>query len=955
MQTGQTASLVNRRRKRRAHLQRHPLQSGRRFFLSASASLILFFTAGMLVLASLFAQLTKDLPPVEALPAMLDLEDGQLLKPTRVYDRSGQVVLTTLENPGVTRRFLPLDPYQAESLSPQLVQTVLRLYDPAFWQGVGLAYWDASNPQPLTIAERLVDTLLLEGTPPGLQRTLQMRILAGQAVARYGRSSVLEWYLNSAYFGHLAYGADSAAQLYLGKSASQLNLAEAALLIGVLERPALNPFDAPNAARDQQRSLLGRLYLEGAINEREYQEALEFDLTFQQAPSEPALLMQAFIRLALEQAADSLGARRIERGGLQIITTINSDLQSQLVCSVRNQLERLQDSPEVQDDTPDCPAARLLPTLPPGSDTLPVGLTVSAVVLDVRTGEVLALLGDTSLAGEQSSFSSHPPGSLLSPFVALAGFTRGMSPATLVWDIPSDSLPETPQNPDVTYHGPQRLRVATANNYLAAMTRLLLQVGPETVTRLAESMGLSGLSTGQDPAAMLFEGGAVSPLSVANTYNVFANLGNQPKRWVAGGESTQPAMVLSIKEMNGRLLLPESALSEQAVLGAPLAYLTHSILSDENARWPSLGHPNPLEIGRPAGALVGRTAAPGELWTVGYTPDYMMVVWMGWPKGVESAPLNVRMPAGIWHAFMQYANRNQPAKNWEAPTGVVTLQVCDPSGKLPTTDCPVAVPELFLSGTEPVEGDDLYQKIRVNRETGLLATVFTPLELMEERIYLAVPPDAQEWARAAGVALPPINYDTIQPPFILPDVEIAAPAIFSYVSDQVEIRGTAAGEGFVSYRVQIGEGLNPRNWIQLGDEETKPVQDGVLARWNTRGQEGLYAVQLLVLRGDQRIDSTVIQVTVDNTPPEVHITYPFPGQQFDSADKRPVTFQTQVSDNLGLAKVEWYVDGNKVGDSTQTPYSAAWQTEKGKHVLTLKAFDVAGNTTEALPVKFTVE
>lgn len=910
-----------------------------------------------MALGALFAELTRDLPSLELLPVMLDRENGQLLQPTRLYDRSGQILLATLENPGETRRFLSIDPQQAEFFSPQLLQVVLNLYDPSFWQHPGFAYWDLANPQPLTLAERLVDALLLEAYPAGLRRTLQMRFLAGQMVARYGRSQVLEWFLNSAYFGHLAYGADSAAQLYLGKPASRLTLAEAALLTGVLESPALNPIDAPIAARDEQRKALERLLLLGAVNQQEFNEASAFDFVFQAAPPAPAQSAHAFTRLALEQLAQTIGERRVERGGLKIITTLDSDLQEQLACTVQSQLRRLQEAPGSQELSPDCPAGRLLPTLPPADAALPAGLTASAVVLNVQSGDVLALVGDTSLEGEQSSLTSHPPGSLLSPFVALAGFARGMGPASLVWDIPASLPPDLAgyPNPDGTFHGPQRLRLAVANDYLAAVARLLAQVGPETVWRLAEPLGLSGLSDGQEWAGLLYDGGAASPLSIAQAYNVFANLGSQPSRVSADSGKAQPGMVVSVEDLNGRQIIEDRLHAGQAVLSPALAYLVHSILSDESARWPSLGYPNPLEIGRPAGARVGRTATGHELWTVGYTTDVLAAVWMGWPKGVEGAPLDVRMPSGIWHAFMQYAHRDKPVSNWDMPSEVVAIQVCDPSGKLPTPDCPSVVTEVFLRGTEPTGTDDLYRAVQVNRETGLLATVFTPLELIEDRVYLFAPPEAQDWARTAGLALPPTDYDTIQVPPSRPDVKIGSPQIFSYVRDQVEVRGTAAGEGFASYRVQIGEGLNPKNWTQLGDEESKPVREDILARWNTRGQEGLYAVQLLVLRQDQRIDSTVIQVTVDNTPPEARITYPFTSQEFDSSDGRPITFQTEASDNIELARLEWYLDGKKAGESTQTPFSLPWSPQKGRHVLTLKAFDLAGNTIEASPVEFTVK
>jgi hypothetical protein len=189
------------------------------------------------------------------------------------------------------------------------------------------------------------------------------------------------------------------------------------------------------------------------------------------------------------------------------------------------------------------------------------------------------------------------------------------------------------------------------------------------------------------------------------------------------------------------------------------------------------------------------------------------------------------------------------------------INVCDPSGMLPTADCPTLVSEVFLNGNEPVQADSMYRRYAVNRETGLLATVFTLPQLIEERVYLVVPPDARSWADGAGLEIPPTNYDVIQSPRFDENVNIVSPDLFSEVTGNVQIEGTAAGDGFVSYRVLVGQGLNPQQWIQVA-ENNAPVTNSVLAEWNASELSGLYAVQLQVLRSDQRIDTAIIQVTV---------------------------------------------------------------------------------------------
>jgi hypothetical protein len=180
---------------------------------------------------------------------------------------------------------------------------------------------------------------------------------------------------------------------------------------------------------------------------------------------------------------------------------------------------------------------------------------------------------------------------------------------------------------------------------------------------------------------------------------------------------------------------------------------------------------------------------------------------------------------------------------------------------LPTSDCPNLVSEVFLNGNEPIQPDNLYRKYAINRETGLLATVFTLPQLVEERVYLVVPPEARSWAESTGLEIPPATYDVIQPPQNNPDVAIVSPELFTEVDGVVKILGTAAGEGFVSYRVLVGQGLNPQEWIEVADKN-EPVTGNVLAEWDTRGLSGLYAVQLQVVRNDQRVDTAIIQVTV---------------------------------------------------------------------------------------------
>ncbi len=213
---------------------------------------------------------------------------------------------------------------------------------------------------------------------------------------------------------------------------------------------------------------------------------------------------------------------------------------------------------------------------------------------------------------------------------------------------------------------------------------------------------------------------------------------------------------------------------------------------------------------------------------------------------------------------MQYASRDVPADGWTAPQDVTTMTVCDPSGMLPTRECPNLVSEVFLNGNEPIQVDNLFRQFSINRETGFLATVFTPPQLIENRVYMVVPDEARAWAESAGLDIPPSSYDAIQAPPVNPNVNITSPAWLAEVKGKVQIVGTAAGDNFAYSRVQVGKGLNPQEWVQVGGDVSTPVSEGLLAEWDTTGLSGLYAVQLLVVRSDQKVESAVIQVTVSD-------------------------------------------------------------------------------------------
>jgi membrane peptidoglycan carboxypeptidase len=831
--------ILRARRERRLARQHAAGSRKRSGLLVVGSCLSLLIAACILTSAISYANLTRDLPSVDLLPVLLNPPDGLLLQPTRIYDRTRREVLFTFAPDDSPRRYIPLSETNPQHLPTSLSDAVVAATDPGFWDHAGYTLAGITNYDlHPTIAQRLVFDLLLFDEPPSLQRALRERLLAAQITARYGRTQVLEWYLNSAHFGRYAFGAEGAAQLYFGKSAVELSPAESAILAAVSISPSQNPFDAPQIAQERGREVLERMYAQGFLSQEEMDRALEESPSFETPPPVEFRFASAFTNLVLSQLDSQFPRARIERGGLRIISTLDVDLQRGAACLTRFYAARLAGLP---DPDVECEVLELLPELPP--DTRVEDSSASVMITDPRTGQILAAVGETFQAQEIPLLAAYESGTVLDTFIYLTAFTRGLSPGSLIWDIPGKT---SVQNFDGAYHGPMRLRMAMANDYQAPAAQLLGQMGVENVERIAESFGVSREED-------------LSLLDAAGVYGVFAQLGVYYGQEMADGEF-QPVAILKVEGEDGSVWLDWTVPQAKAVLTPGLAYLVNHALSDDAARWHSLGQPNVTETGRPAGVKLGHTDDALGAWIIGFTPSRVITVWTG-TRG--ESQLSPTIPAVLWNALMQLASQNLPREGWAVPTDVSVVNVCDPSGMLPTSDCPNLVSEVFLKGNEPVQADTMFRRYAVNRETGLLATVFTLPQLIEERVYLVVPPEARAWAEAAGLEIPPSDYDVIQPPLPNPDVQIVSPELFSEVKGNVRIRGTAAGEDFISYRLLVGQGINPRQWIQLA-EGREPVTNGLLAQWNTNGLSGLYAVQLQVVRSDQRVETAIIQVTIGN-------------------------------------------------------------------------------------------
>ncbi|MEX1247529.1 MAG: transglycosylase domain-containing protein [Anaerolineales bacterium] len=758
---------IGERRKARRRAQRAAF--GHRLLRLAAIALGVVSVAAALLAAAAFpfyAYVTHGLPPAARLEQLMDPNSGELLQPTRFYDRTGQQLLLSLEPQGSPRSFVV-------NGNRDLLDAFLSSQDPDFWARPGNSLLDFDSG-PIGLAEELVARLLLPDDADGWMKTLRARLLATEVEARYGRAQILTWALNSTYFGHWAFGIESASQLYFGKSSVSLSLAESALLAAVAEAPALNPIDAPELAIEYQRLVLSAMRDQRLITDKEFSSAFGEQLVFSSESSAPVSEASEFTDLALEQLEQELGLQRIQLGGMKVITTMDYSLQQE--------------------------ASALL-----------AGGGLEAAVLDPMNGQILALVG---------AMTSHPAERMLTPFAYLQLFAQGQAPASLLW----------------TRHGPTTLRAA-----LAAAELLPAQDDVPLSSRVAELFGITGAGSNESL-------GEWSVLNAAMAYGPLANRGLLVGREFDG--SIRPTAVLFAGDAQDGVLLNWITPSLQVFTSPELAALVTDVLADGSVR-PATA-PAPAGLGRPF-AFLQTLEQDSQAWQVGYSPQRVVVLW------AQSADALGELLTGLFEA----AHRGLLVKNWELPSGLTNVIVCVPSGQLPDDDCPQTRREWFLAGSEPTEFDSLYQRIAINTLNGNLATVFTPEEFIEERVFLMVPASARSWARAAGVELPPEDYDAV--PYFAGQgsgVSILEPGPFTEVNGTVEITGLF-GAGVITYDVQVGQGLRAEEWLMVAEGEVD-AGNQVTVEWDTSGLSGLWSIQLQASDGEGNLVRAYSAVTITN-------------------------------------------------------------------------------------------
>ena len=345
-----------------------------------------------------------------------------------------------------------------------------------------------------------------------------------------------------------------------------------------------------------------------------------------------------------------------------------------------------------------------------------------------------------------------------------------------------------------------------------------------------------------------------------------------------------------------------------------------------------------MRLNRPAAAKTGTTTDYKDVWTIGYTPQIVTGVWVGNNDNTPMEGVSSSRGAGpIWHNVMQriydegHAERllGEVLDNFPAPTGLTTAGGVCSIGPFAQRALPESEKGAVYRGTEPTEYCNVHRVERVNRQSGKLATACTPPELVEERVYEVYPPEAADWVREQGIPQPPTQRDEIYG--CSPEggeVVILDPPLGGHVKGVVPIRGNARSGDFNFYRLEFGEGLNPSAWSQIGGDHYNQVDNNVLEFWDVRGlQDGLYTLQLTVIDHSQNFRRATHYVTVDNTPPEAQVGYPWEGRVYEMERDEWANLTADVSDNVQIDKVEFYMDDELLDFSVVEPYAIKWVLE----------------------------
>jgi len=813
---------------------------------------------------------------------------------TRILDRNGNILYEILDPNAGRRTYVSLD-----EISPYLVAATISTEDKGFFSHPGFdlmaiirAFWqNASNKGEIvsgasTITQQLARSLLLsteERNERTYMRKMREAILAAEITRRYSKDEILELYLNEIYYGNLAYGVEAASETYFNKRASQLDLAEASFLAGLPQSPSIyDIFINREATLDRQHQVLQLMFQlnqeSGCIQVSNSSDRVCVDalLAAQAATEIKAYVFNApvfdmryphwvtYVRSLLEEQFDP---QTIYRSGFTVYTTLDPGLQDTAQQIVASQVASL------------------------ASYNAYNG---ALVAIKPSTGEILAMVGSADFYNEaidgQVNMATSPtrqPGSSIKPITYVAAFEKGWTPATLIWDVPIEFPPSgnpndtrepyEPVNYDEEFHGPVTVRTALANSYNIPAVRALDFIGiydnpgnpnPDGLVEMAQRLGITSLTRDDYGLSLTLGGGEVSLLEMTGAFSVFAN----------SGRRVPPVAITKIVNFQGEVVYEYEPPSGEQVISAAHAFLISSILSDNEARAPMFTRHSVLALPFPAAVKTGTAGDPKgsdsqniyDNWTLGYTPDLSVGVWVG---NADYTPMQgttgLTGAAPIWAQFLQTAIQQLTGgypSSFTRPQSVQEHVICMVSGTEPSSWCPNQRTEFFAAGQGPLPADDdLWQQLTIDTWTGLLASPECD-DFKDEDFFLNVTdewarkwirdePEGQNWAREIGFSekfqFSPERECTSEDP--RPDL------VFTDLNDNDRITNSPleisaivnATDGFESYYLEYRLPGND-DWQTLSASQNAVKSSRTIYTWDLRNLSSGSVFLRLYLQGNDK-------------------------------------------------------------------------------------------------------
>lgn len=608
---------------------------------------------------------------------------------TKIFDRNG-ILLYQIYS-GENRTILPLD-----QLPQYVLDATIAIEDKNFYRHLGFdlgaitraffvnSQGNGNHQGGSTITQQLVKSALLSSEQT-FARKIKELVLAFWAERIYSKREILTMYLNQVPYGGATYGIEEASQVYFKKSARELTLAQAALLAGLPSAPTTySPFGShPELAKERQIQVLNAMKSQKFITDFQSSAAQKEELKF--APIGNEIKAPHFVMFVKDYLTNKYGIRRVEQGGLEVVTSLDLKTQEKIEAMVLSGVE--------------------------GQKYLNVG-NAAALVTNPKTGEILTMVGSRDFfdlvhdGNVNVTIAQRSPGSSIKPInYALALEKNLITPSTILDDSPityrSLGSPNySPINYDNKFHGKVTARVALASSYNIPAVKVLEKNGLTNFLNFAKLIGLTTFTDyNRYGLSVTLGGGEVKMTDMAVAYSAFAN----------EGVKVDLKPVLKVTDFRGNVLEDANryllTANRSRVISPQTAFLISNILSDDSARAPTFGRGSSLNIsGHTVAVKTGTAETKRDNWTIGYTPQVLAAVWVG---NNDNSPMSPFLESGntgaaaIWNPIMTHLLKDQPSEDFKLPDNIVAAQICTLNGLLTCENCPSTRTEYFTKGTEP--------------------------------------------------------------------------------------------------------------------------------------------------------------------------------------------------------------------------------------------------------------